>query len=145
AQMASAHMLKGAIAAARASQLRHGPQQIDLDDRALIQFRTVLQVHDYERDVQAKEYEAHQLRKLGHLAEADDAYEQLEALTAWISDERMRNLTLARAKRYRAQIAQRRAISANRGSQTANGLMNGENGALPLRALYAPYRSWDAI
>jgi hypothetical protein len=33
-----------------------------------------MQVHDYDRDVQAKEYEAHQLRKLGHLDEAEAAY-----------------------------------------------------------------------
>ena len=138
-QMASAHMLKGAIAAARASAVRDGPQQVDLDNRALIEFRTVLQVHDYERDAQAKEFEAHQLRKLGHLAEADAAYEQLEALTAWISDDRARNLTLARAKRQRAQIAQAQTAGGSDDAKTL--IVEG----IGLRGQYGPYRDWEGI
>lgn len=151
-QMASAYLLKGAIASARASRVRDVFRRTDLDDRALIQFRTALQVHDYERDVQAKEYEAHQLLRLGHLAAADAAYAQLEAFTAWISDDRTRNLTLARAKKCRAQIAQAEAISAcaaglqaTTRSPGAIALMNGATGALALRAPFAPFRTWDAL
>ena len=151
-QMAGAHMLKGAIAAVQASR-REGSRQIDLDDRALIQFRTVLQVHDYERDVQAKEYEAHQLRRLGHLTESALAYEQLEGFTAWIADERLRYLMLARARRHRAQIAQAQHIfDYTRGLRDTTIcpaahrlMMNDILGAIALRAPFAPFRDWEAI
>jgi hypothetical protein len=139
AQMASAYVLKGAIASARASQTRNPVSAMDLDAEALVHFRTALQVHDYERDVQAKEYEAHQLRKLGHLAEAESAYEQLEAFTAWIADERVRHLAVARARRYRAQIAQANAVG---GSNDARNLIVE---ALEHRSLFGPYRDWEGI
>ena len=138
-QMASAYLLKGAIASARASRARDVATRIDLDDRALIQFRTVLQVHDYERDAQAKEYEAHQLRRLGHLTEAENAYEQLEDLAAWIADDKERKLLLARARRYRAQIAQARAPG---GSTNARDLIVE---AKNLRSEFAPFRDWESI
>lgn len=152
AQMASAYLLKGAIASARASERRGTSERIDLDDKALIHFRTVLQVHDYERDVQAKEYEAHQLRKLGHWTEARIAYEQLEGLTAWIPDERTRDLILARGKRYCAQIAQAqtlwdhaKGLRETSISQVSHGLMMSSTGALAKRAPYSPFRAWEAI
>lgn len=152
AQMASAYLLKGAVASARASAKREGPQRIDFDDRALIQFRTVLQVHDHERDVQAKEYEAHELRRLGHLAEADAAYEQLEEFTGWVPDDKTRNLTLARSRRYRAQIAQAQYIWQVRDGRRVTAkcpnahswLMNSE-GVLALRQPHGQFREWQAI
>ena len=147
--MASAYILKGAIASARASQARDASKRIDLDDRALIQFRTALQVHDYERDVQVKEYEAHQLRKLGHLAEAESAYEQLESFAAWVPGERTRSLMLARARKFRALIVQARVVS-----EYQNGLRDGSGSAIAnsliasakdLRASYSPFREWEAL
>jgi hypothetical protein len=139
AQMASAYLLQGAIASARASQRRNPVQRIDWDDRALIYFRTVMQVHDYERDVQAKEYEAHQLRKLGHLVEAEVAYKQLESVAAWVAEDKKRSFITARARRYRAQIVQAMAPS---GSLNARDLIVQ---ALELRSPFGPYRDWDAI
>jgi hypothetical protein len=139
AQMASAYMLQGAIASARAAQRRDPIQRIEWDDRALTHFRTVMQVHDYDRDVQAKEYEAHQLRKLGHLEEADAAYKELEAVAAWVSDDKRRNLITARAQRYRAQIAQAMAPG---GSDSARGLIVE---ARRLRSLSGPYSDWEGI
>jgi hypothetical protein len=139
AQMASAHLLQGAIAAARASQSRNLAQRMYSDDKALTCFRTVLQVHDYERDVQAKEYEAHQLRKLGHLAEAQDAYEQLDDLAAWVPDEKARRLILARARRYRAQIVQANAIGGSMGARDL--IVEAQN----LRSIVGPFSGWEAI
>jgi hypothetical protein len=147
--MASAYLLKGVIASARASQARNNLRRADLDDHALIQFRTALQVHDYERDVQAKEYEAHQLRRLGHFAEAESAYEQLEDFAAWVQSERERSLVLARARKFRALIIQARVIS-----EHSRGLRDGPGSAIAnnliasvkeRRAPYTPFRGWEAL
>jgi hypothetical protein len=151
-QRASAHILKGAIASARAHPMRNRGQRSELDDQALLQFRTALQVLEHEQDVQAKEYEAHQLRKLGHLSEADASYEQMEEFAAALGDQRTRDLTLACARRRRAEIAQARAISEHHrglrdttGSGNANQLLNSPEGAIALRAPYGPFREWEAI
>jgi hypothetical protein len=153
AQRASAHLLKGAIASARAAQARGVTERVDLEDKALVQFRLALQVPEHEADAQVKEYEAHQLRRLGHLREAATAYEELEALAAYIRDERTRHLTLARAKRYRAEILQAQVYldwkKGNRdaaGSGVASSLINNqEAGALALRTPFGPFREWDAV
>jgi hypothetical protein len=151
-QRASAHILKGAIASARAHPMRNRGQRTEFDDHALLQFRTALQVLEQEQDVQAKEYEAHQLRKLGHLSEADESYEQMEEFAAALTDRRTRDLTLACARRRRAEIAQARAIFEHRrglrgaaGSGNANLLLNGTDGAIALRVPYGPFREWEAI
>jgi tetratricopeptide (TPR) repeat protein len=150
-QMAAAHVLKGAIACARAE--RSAVQRAELDDRALTEFRTAQQVIEHEHDLQAKEYEAHQLRKLGHLREALAAYEQLEEFALSIPDQRKRDLILAKSKRHRAEIVQaqaiddcRRGLKSTRGSGVARDLVNqmGE-GALDLRAPHGPFHDWDGI
>ncbi|NWG72696.1 MAG: hypothetical protein HXY23_13980 [Parvularculaceae bacterium] len=151
-QRASAHILKGAIASARAQSERDPIRRGELDDCALVQFRTALQVLEHGQDVQAKEYEAHQLRKLGHLDDAEAAYAELEEFAASLSDQRDRDLMLARARRCRAEIAQAQAISAYRrqlrnsqASGRANQLMTSPDGALALRAPHGPFREWEAV
>ena len=145
-QMAAAHVLKGAIACARAEQKRNVSQRVDLDDRALTEFRTALQVLEHGHDPQAKEYEAHQLRKLGHLREALAAYEELEELALSITDQKKRDLVLAKSKRHRAEIVQAQAIDGGRGSGVARDLVNqAEEGALALRAPHGPFHHWDGI
>lgn len=146
-QRASAFLLKGAVASARAQLARDPVRRADLDDRALVHFRAALGVS--EHDLQAKEYEAHQLRKLGHLTEAAAAYERLEALAEPLTDARRRDLLLAVARRHRAEILQAQAIMRNQrdpqetlASGVANTLINN---ALALRARYGPFRGWDAI
>ncbi len=156
-QQASAHLLKGAIAAARASNMRDSAQAFALDDRALNAFRTVQLVPGYERDVDAKEFEAHQLRKLGHLALAKAAYLKTEEFAGFLTDQRSRDLTTARCRRWRASIEQQEAIERyargqqiGRGSHRAQQLLRGDEagqvlGALMLRKPYEPFGGWDAI
>jgi hypothetical protein len=166
-QRASAYILKGAIASARAADARSEPLSAELDKTALDDFRLALQVPG-KHQVEAKEYEAHQLRKLGNQREAERAYTELEALANSMSDGQARDLVRARARRWLASIAQAQAweeykkgIKPRAASKHANRLMTGErsassdadgNGridpaaALPLRALYGrPFQNWDAI
>ncbi len=150
-QQVGAHSIKGAIAAARASNRNNAVKRIELENRALGSFQTVLNIPGHENDVWAKECEAHQLRRLGHLDLALAAYEELEASAANIEDDRSRALTIARSKRYRAEILQARALStqAGAGSTTAHRLMASESninpGALTMRAQFRPYSRWDQI
>jgi hypothetical protein len=152
-QRSSAHLLKGAIASARAQHAFGSADRADLENEALVQFRLALQVPDHEADAQIKEYEAHQLRRLGHLPEAEIAYGELEVFAAHIPEEKTRQLTLAKAKYYRAQIVQalvyadwEKGNRASPGSGAASILINNQqNGALALRAPFGPFREWDAV
>ena len=166
-QSASAHVLRGAIASARAGSSRTKPRSAELDRTALSDFRSALQVPG-RHQAETKEYEAHQLRKLGSLREAEDAYRELDALaTRTIPVGQARDLARARARRWLASIAQahaceefRRGLKSAAGSTYANRLMTGQRnaskdaddgaridatGALPLREHYGPFHNWDAI
>lgn len=138
-QKATALLLKGAIASARAPHTHSKAQAAAFDDAALGQFRLVLEIPEHRHNVQAQEYEAHQLRKLGDLDGAEDAYKKLEVIAATLENRRDRNLTVARSKRHRAQIAQ---ATAPAGSVTARDfIVDAQN----LRSQLGPHREWDAI
>jgi tetratricopeptide (TPR) repeat protein len=166
-QSASAHILKGAIASARAGNLKSMPRSAELDRIALNDFRSALQIPG-RHQAETKEYEAHQLRRLGNLREAEDAYRELDAIaTRTIPPGMERDLVRARARRWLASIAQahawdecRRGLRSSSGSKYANRLMTGQKnisndaddthridaaGALPLREPHGPFHNWDAV
>jgi tetratricopeptide (TPR) repeat protein len=95
-ELCTAHSLQGAVAAARSGAEAH------LD--ALTAFRNALSLPGHANDMQLKELEAHQLRKLGHFDAAEEAYELVIELARNLPSERDRNLCIGRAQRYLAEI-----------------------------------------
>jgi hypothetical protein len=71
---------------------------------ALSHFRTALSLPGHANDIQINELEAHQLRKLGHFVAAEVAYERVIELARNLPSERDRDIVVARAKRYLAEI-----------------------------------------
>jgi hypothetical protein len=139
-QQANIHMIAGAISASRARKGMIPTMVLRQDAAALREFRRVLQVPGFQRNCHAKENEGFQLLRLGSRQLALSAYEELEEFGTTIQDQRTRELTLARAKRFQAQIHQ-----ANGNPGIADGLMRGTTGALILRTSYQPFHEWDAI
>jgi hypothetical protein len=150
-QQASAHFLKGAIASARVDAMPWDASSTKFDYRALDAFRAALQVPGHDAEIELIEYEAHQLRKLGYLSDADQRYEVLEGRAPSIAEPRAHDLFLARAKRWRAVIAQAEAIQRSqanqggRGSAIADALVRLAGGSISLRARYAPYQGWGGL
>jgi hypothetical protein len=149
-QQASAHFLKGAIASARADA--GGANSPKLDYRSLDAFRAALQVPGHDADLELMEYEAHQLRKLGYLNEAEQRYRLLEERAPSIAEPQERDLFLARVKRWQAVIVQAQTIlrsqidEGGRGSGIADGLVRlGDESSISLRRRYAPFQGWDGL
>jgi len=149
-QLAAAHTLRGAIAASVAKN----PSQSEF---ALSCFRNALRIPQQKPLVFAKELEAHQLRKLGHLDRAAEAYSELLELTVHL-DARQQAILNARAKRYLAEVTQAQKIldyfakvEASPASQDAINLLKARSpdtsapGALVLRDNFEPYREWDLL
>ena len=151
-QLATTHILRGAIASSAA---RRDPSRVtEKNNLALTFFRTALLVPDHRQNVVAKEFEAHQLRRLGHLQDALAAYEEVEENAQSIADHRERSLMIARAKRYQAEIDQVLAsVQLADGTRDFNGrlvafgLLNPAalNSALDIRAQFAPFQGWDLL
>lgn len=95
-ELCTAYGLRGAVASARAGAERHA--------MALSYFRNALSLPGHANDIQLKELEAHQLRKLGHFDAAESAYERVIELARDLPSERDRDVVVARAKRYLAEI-----------------------------------------
>jgi hypothetical protein len=113
-----------------------------------------LQIPGHHSDLTAKELEAHQLRKLGHLDDALEAYQVLEETASTIEDQRAQTIIIARAKRYQAEIIQGRSAALNedgtqrlRRCDTAFNLVSSSigNSALDIRRRFAPYQGWDLL
>ena len=139
-QTACAHVIKGAIASARASRLdSNSGKSVALHAQALQQFRAALKVPGYERDPVATELQAHQWRQMGKLDEAEKAYRKLAGLATRIEDEGQRCITLARSKRYQAEILQARTEG---GAGKARTLLAE---ALQLRSQLGSLTSWAQI
>jgi tetratricopeptide (TPR) repeat protein len=136
-QLTSAHSIRGAIAASRADRTKSG----EFYTRALNFFRSALSVPGNERNLVLKELEAHQQRKL-KIAAAEKAYEDLIELAKGIEDVRDRDLTLARAKRFSAEIvfsnlplnAWRMMTAPVQGAQYSPGALNLIENCEPLTA-----------
>lgn len=151
-QMATAHVMRGAIASSGAK--RSADQVSTLNTRALFSFKSALQVPGHEQDLTTRELEAHQLRKLQMYPQALAAYEELERLAAGIPAQRERNLLIARTKRFRAEIlqAQLSVLDANgtrafQGAGAANSLVSATvpSSALDIRAKLKPFQDWDLL
>jgi hypothetical protein len=143
-QQAQVHLLAGAVATSRA-RLRLDRQGAPRDDHAALrEFRKVLQFPAHDRDPVAKECEAFQLLRLGK--GAMQAYEDLEDFAAGLPDERERDLTIARSKRFQAQILQANAGDAGTGAAW-NLIANNNNPhcAVRLRRRYVPFTDWEAV
>jgi hypothetical protein len=119
AQRASAHCIKGALSAARASNVRFASKAAELNIAALNDFRSALGVPGHQKDIEAKECEAHQLRRLDRLSEAEIAYEQLAEWVGKGKDDKRSLILLARAKRYVAEIKQALAPGGNHEARVA--------------------------
>lgn len=151
-QYATAHILRGAIAASVAE--RAPDKATERNNLALTSFRTALQMKGHQADIVAKELEAHQLRKMGYLYEAIAAYEELEELAQGLEGEREQNVLLARAKRYRAEALQASVTFTDEDgklcfekSGVANSLLSWRipASALALREAYKPFAGWDLL
>lgn len=145
-QQTQVHLLAGAIATSRARRKADRRLASRNDHAALREFRKVLQFPTRSRDVIAKELEAFQLLRLGERADAMKAYGHLETFAGALTDLRQRDLTIARAKRFRAQILQANAGDA--GAVNAWNLIAGNNNpqcTVRLRGPYGPFIEWYAI
>ena len=99
-EIASAHLIQGALAAARAAKSREAHERQRLDQDALDQFRKVLSVPGHKEDLAALELMAHQLRRIdGQSQAAVDAYLAVIDTFQGQPASPSRNLLLARAKR----------------------------------------------
>jgi hypothetical protein len=103
-QQAVAFIVKGAIAAARASQINATPESTDRDNRAaLYDFGRALEIEP--TDIEALEYFAHQQRVLGQDGPAISSFERLISLTESTNCEA--KLVTARAYRYIGEILEK--------------------------------------
>jgi hypothetical protein len=145
-QQTQVHLLAGAIATSRARRKPDRPHAWRDDHAALREFRMVLQFPTHDRDAIAKECEAFQLLRLGKRPEAWQAYVELENFAGTLPDQRQRDLTIARAKRFRAQILQ--ADAGDAGALAAwNLIANNQDPqcAVHLRGRYGDFIEWEAI
>lgn len=147
-QKVQAHLLAGAVYAARA-RTADGNQNANRrnDHRALREFQEVLRSPRHDRNIVAKEWEAYQFLRLGNLQLATEAYIELENLAKKGDLEaRARDLTIASAWRYRAQILQ---IQADTAGSLAAWYFIARSGQQPtainLRARHYPFTKWEKI
>ena len=104
-EIASAHLIQGALAAARAAKSREAHDRQRLDQDALDQFRAVLSVPGHKEDLAALELMAHQHRRIdGQSQAAIDAYLALIDTLEKQQTSPTRNVLLARAKRSLASL-----------------------------------------
>lgn len=151
-QMATVHVLTGAIASASAK--RSAENISTFNTRALFSFKSALQVPGHEQDLATLELEAHQLRKLQMYPQALIAYQQLELLAVAIPSQRARDLFIARTKRFRAEIlqAQTSSVQANGvrvflGAGGANALVSArvQGSAIDMRSRLKPFQDWELL
>lgn len=142
-QLATVHLLRGALAAS----------DLDSQMEALSSFRAVTQMPGQEGNLVAKELEAHTLRKLGRFDDAFTAYSEMEALASAGAMDRQQWLSVAKAKRYQAEMIQAAAASVDANGTIAFRATNAANlvspkieeSALTIRARFAPFEDWEQI
>lgn len=135
-ELCTAYSLRGAVASARSGGEAH------LD--ALTHFRSALSLPGHANDIQIKELEAHQLRKLGHFDAAKEAYELVIELARNLPSERDRDIVVARAKRYLAEIEESPWTAYVRMNADLEG---GQHAPGPIALLdrWQPLSSWELI
>ena len=151
-ELATTHILRGAVAASSAKRVPSRANE--RNNAALSFFRSVLQIPGQQQNLLAKEFEAHQLRKLGYSDQALETYIELERLAATIADHRSQRLAIASARRYRAEILQWQSsipVDAGKrsfaGAATANSLLSPlvAESALSIRSPFAPFQNWQLL
>jgi len=135
-ELCTAYSLRGAVASARSGAEAH------LD--ALSHFRTALSLPGHANDIQIKELEAHQLRKLGHYDAAQDAYEMVIGLARNLPSERDRDIVTARAKRYLAELEESPWTAYVKMSADLEGRQHAP-GPIALLDRWQPLSSWELI
>ncbi|MDX2287769.1 MAG: hypothetical protein NW217_02980 [Hyphomicrobiaceae bacterium] len=159
AQLASTHLLQGAIVAAVAPNVADSGRRRERDGVALSHFQSALAVPECYAKLEALELEAHQHRKLGQWQNAQLAYGYYYQMADKLDDPRQQLVVRARAKRYLAEIEQIlrilhcRAIGkASAGSRKAHALMFVSDGkynegpsVLDLRKELATCHGWDLL
>jgi hypothetical protein len=106
-QRATIHLIKGAIASARTESAKTAQRAWSFNKDALAHFRNVLHEQNGGNDIDATEFCGHQLWRLGALDEALVQYQRMEELAEQVDpvkERERRGKTLARAKRYQAEI-----------------------------------------
>lgn len=99
-QMASAYLIEGSLAAARAARSTEEHQRQMLDQESLDRFRGVLAIPGHNRDVSALEFIARQLFRLDWQSQsAVDAYSTAHDALKDKPEGRAKNVALARTKR----------------------------------------------
>lgn len=152
-QLATAHILKGAIAASGEPRSSDGGA-VNANLDALSSFRSALQIPGHEKNLAAKELEAHQLRKLSEFGKAKQAYEDVQGLASTTDDYRTQRLAVARAKRHQAEVYQAEASFVTpdgkrvfNGSLLAHGQLNPNDpeSSISIRRNFGPFRGWDQL
>lgn len=104
-QIASAHLVQGALAAGRAAHTREVSERQRLDQEALDHFRSVLELPNHKKDLAALELIAHQLSRLeGQARLAENSYQAIIEEVEPQPESPNRNRSLARAKRCLAVL-----------------------------------------
>jgi hypothetical protein len=103
-EIASVHLIRGAVAASRASVAQEEFKRQQLEQDALDSFRLVLGIPEHQDDLAAHEFIAHQLARMGQGQLAESSYLRLIQILEAQSASPTRNLVLARAKRCLAVI-----------------------------------------
>jgi hypothetical protein len=104
-QVASARLIQGALAAARAATSREEHKRQLLDQEALDHFRAVLAIPGHQEDLGTLELVAHQLARLDQRSQlAVSAYTRIIDILEKQPVSPARNLLLARAKRCLATL-----------------------------------------
>jgi hypothetical protein len=103
-QIASVHLIRGALAAGRAVVVQEEHKRQLLEQEALDQFRLVLAIPGHQDDLAAREFIAHQLARTDQRQLADSEYCRLIELLKPQPAAPTRNLVLSRAKRCLAVL-----------------------------------------
>lgn len=149
-QSATAHIGRGVIASIATRTLTG--RERDLQSEALEFFREALKLD--ARNPFAKELEGHQLRKLGQLNQALDAFAELQVIAGHENNERARTILISRAMRYQAEVRQQlceQALLLNpqgpKYSSAAYRLVSvtASDSAISLRKKFEPFHSWDLL
>lgn len=148
-QAVTAHILKGVVAAMRAQ--RSPSKESAYRTEALHAFQTALAIPGQDHRLFVIEQIAHQLRCLGMLDEAAEAYTKLLGEVDERLTDKAKDLARARALKWRAVVHQSiRWFDGTPGKGSLHafdgvGQGLGVSGAIALWAEHAPVREWDAI
>jgi tetratricopeptide (TPR) repeat protein len=135
-QRATAFLMQGAIASARAAHVIPSPKAREFNATAVERYRFALDIPGNDADLDALEHLGCQLRQLQEPEEAWSVFDKLEAAIAAIKPSKQRDVMLARAKRNKAQIE---------GQDTRTNAMNALDAAIAILAQHQPLSGHDLL